>query len=58
MMPKNSKLITFLYLLMRDDLPCGQVRLEIKRAILDTDFTNKHLEAMAREYAEDLMKGS
>lgn len=54
----KSKLVTFLYLMMRDVVPTG----EIAKTILDADslepervFTNPHLAALASDYADRLI---
>ena len=51
-----EKLVTFLYILMRDEVTPGTVAGIIQDHVLDlpTTYTNKHLEAYAREIAEKL----
>jgi hypothetical protein len=54
--PAFKRLTTFLYLIMRDELPTGTVC----KMIIDTheeapEFTNPHLEALAKDYAERLL---
>ena len=61
MVNKHERLVAFLYLLMRDELPAGTV-CRIINELIETDtgkltgykFTNPHLEAMARSYAARL----
>lgn len=58
--PGDSRepLVAFLYLLMRDKLPTGEVVALINEVRemppVGRVFTNTHLEAMAREYADRL----
>lgn len=58
--PGNNRepLVGFLYLLMRDKLPTGEVVALINEIRemppMGNVFTNKHLEAMAREYIDRL----
>ena len=59
----NSNLQIFLYILMRDHLPTGVVRDIMKNYVFECNgqeavFTNKHLAAMAAEYAADIHRGS
>ena len=54
------KLVAFLYLLMRDQMPTGDVAGILQNHIrkLPTEgwiFTNRHLEAYAREIAAELV---
>ena len=49
----KNKLIEFLYVLMRDELPTGKVCTIISQ-LSDCDeiiFTNEHLQALATDYA-------
>lgn len=55
----DQGLITFFYLLMRNELPTGKIASIVKEieAMPDGDeivFTNKHLEAYAREIVDRL----
>lgn len=56
----QEKLVTFLYLLMRDELPTGRVVELINQATTWPDrtavYTNKHLEAMARDYTNRILE--
>jgi hypothetical protein len=50
----NERLVTFLYTLMRDTVPCGVVERIMSEHVENRDHTggtysNKHLEAYARE---------
>ena len=58
-MTDQDRLVMFLYLLMRDELPTGSVVKLIgeieELGNLDPEFSNKHLEAMARDYADRLL---
>lgn len=55
MMPQQ-RLVTFLYLLMRDELPTGKVEALIKEVELAPKpmFTGVYLESYARQLAERL----
>ena len=57
---KNNKLVTFLYLLMRDELPCGVVE-RIVQELENTGkdyfvLSNGYLADYAYEIAERLLK--
>lgn len=59
--PPSEKLVAFLYLLMRDELPAGTVAgivlNHIRRArTAPFQFSNPHLEAYAREIAAELVQ--
>lgn len=58
-MNKKQTLIAFLYQLMRDELTPGRTVAIIKQiesaGTKDITFTNKHLEAMAAEYADRIL---
>ena len=62
--PLPAKLVAFLYLLMRDNLPVGDVAGILqnhirKLATLNPNgwqFSNSHLEAYAREIAAELVQ--
>lgn len=52
--PANVKLVAFLYLLLRDSVPAGEIARLMKEAdkgASGAEFTNKHLETYARELA-------
>lgn len=54
----HENLVAFLYLLMRDELPTGRVVSVINmlgESEINAIYTNKNLEAMARDYAERLI---
>jgi hypothetical protein len=61
----HSNLTTFLYLLMRDEIPTGAVVRLIDEIIknnrlvglddMSVIYTNKHLKAMASEYSERIL---
>ena len=58
----NDNLQVFLYVLMRDEATPGSVRQIIKEYLFKCDgqeavFTNRHLAAMAAEYAADIRRG-
>lgn len=57
--PGKEKLVCFLYLLMRDRLPTGIVAEVMNESTTAgegaTQYSNEHLEAMAREYANRLV---
>ena len=60
----HERLVVFLYVLMRDELPTGTVCRIIqefscpKNASDDEyEFTNPHLEALARDYADRIREG-
>jgi hypothetical protein len=58
--PYSENLVVFLYILMRDDVVCGRVAQIVKEHCRNhegNDFTNKHLEAYAREIANKLAIG-
>jgi len=53
----SDRLVALLYFIMRDEIPSG-VLVEYINSIKNYqhfNFTNKHLEAMAREYAERIL---
>lgn len=57
----TEHLATFLYLLMRDELPTGKVariiqEVEKNKSHFDVEFSNRNLSGMAREYAERILK--
>ena len=61
----KERVVMLLYLLMRDELPTGTVADLIKTVegarmdgvdFVHVQFTNKHLESMAREYVERMLK--
>lgn len=60
----HERLVCFMYLLMRDDLPTGTVSNKIAD-IADiagfdgkkSEFSNPHLEALARDYANRIRRG-
>lgn len=57
---KNKKLVSFLYILMRDHLPSGAVEGIMENHVKKIDkkkpvFTNEHLKAHAVELAERLL---
>jgi hypothetical protein len=56
----SLNLVAFLYTLMRDEITPGTVAGLVKdtcRNFESIDFTNKHLEAYAREIADKLVLG-
>lgn len=59
----KDNLQIFLYVLMRDHLPCGVVRELIKETVFKAEeheeifFTNPDLERMAASYAADIRRG-
>ena len=58
--PAPAKLTAFLYILMRDELPTGTVAGILQNHIRKLPaegwiFTNRHLEAYAREIAAELV---
>lgn len=57
----HERLVCFMYLLMRDELPTGTV-CKMLTDIGEADgkeftFTNPHLEALARDYANRIREG-
>jgi hypothetical protein len=53
----NDKLVTFLYLLMRDELPTGKVENLIAQANVGRPiFSGAYLESYARQLAERLAR--
>ncbi len=52
----NERLVCFFYLLLRDELPLGAVTKLLYEAIEDREaqYTNEHLESLAREIVERL----
>jgi len=55
---KNNKIVTFLYLLMRDELPCGVVERivqELENTGKNYFFSNGYLADYAYEIAERLL---
>lgn len=55
----NEAVVRLLYILMRDEVPCGVVAKILKEYVDHFDFpevifTNKHLEAYAREIERKL----
>lgn len=56
--PAGERLVCLLYLLMRDELPTGAVCRIISDISGDSfEFTNPHLEALARDYADRIREG-
>ena len=58
---EHERLVAFLYLIMRDELPTGTVCKTITD-ITENDatgfqFTSPHLEALARDYANRIREG-
>lgn len=58
----HERLVAFLYSLMRDELPTGTVCRVIQEFTEDFkptgfEFTNPHLEALARDYADRIREG-
>lgn len=58
----HERLVAFLYLLMRDELSTGTVCRIIQEFTECSDptgfeFTNPHLEALARDYADRIREG-
>lgn len=57
MYEKDEKLVAFLYLLIRDKVPMGDVSQIVNDLNYHSfQFTNPHLEAMARDFAIRLTK--
>lgn len=59
----DEKLVAFLYVLMRDEVPCGKVEGILQKHVMvaalarpgdPVEYSNKHLEAYAREIAGKL----
>lgn len=56
----NERLVYFLYLMMRDEVPTGVICkhiTDISGCDRDIHFSNPHLEALARDYANRLREG-
>tara|TARA_R110000868_G_scaffold150227_8_gene373272 strand:- start:657 stop:917 length:261 start_codon:yes stop_codon:yes gene_type:complete len=54
----HERIVCFLYLIMRDELPTGAVCKHITDiAGQEFKFSNPHLEALARDYANRLREG-
>ena len=56
----HERLVCFMYLLMRDELPTGtvcKIVTDIDEAGEEFQFTNPHLEALARDYANRIREG-
>lgn len=56
-----ERLVAFLYLTMRNDLPtgkvCDTVNAVTENTEVDFKFSNPHLEALARDYANRISEG-
>lgn len=56
----NYRLIAFLYLMLRDQLPAGVIEKimveQVDTLTQEPKFSNPHLEAYARELSERLLK--
>jgi hypothetical protein len=56
-----ERLVAFLYLTMRNDLPtgvvCNTVNAVTENTEIDFRFSNVHLEALARDYATRICEG-
>ena len=56
----HERLVCFLYLMMRDEVPTGVICkhiTDISGSDRDIRFSNHHLEALARDYANKLREG-
>lgn len=60
---EHERLVCFLYLMMRDEVPTGVVCKKIGEASEansgegEVSFSNPHLEALARDYANRIREG-
>ena len=57
----HNRLVAFLYLMMRDEVPTGVICKKItdltEKAPTGFQFSNPHLEALARDYANRIREG-
>lgn len=57
-MNETERLVFFLYLLMRDELPVGHICDLVNQSTNnEVIYSNKHLESLARDYADRIYRG-